>query len=74
VVAAIEAVEAAGRGTVAVFRSEEVGCLGSRACVERGPLPDVSLELHIEQGPPRLAAAGAPLESSPGSPALPAAS
>jgi acetylornithine deacetylase/succinyl-diaminopimelate desuccinylase-like protein len=60
VVAAIEAVERAGRGTVVVFRGEEVGCLGSRARVERGSLPDAFLEVHIEQGP-RLAAADAPL-------------
>jgi acetylornithine deacetylase/succinyl-diaminopimelate desuccinylase-like protein len=61
VVAAIEAVEHAGRGSVAVFRGEEVGCLGSRALVERGgPYPDAFLEVHIEQGA-RLADAGAPL-------------
>jgi allantoate deiminase len=60
VVAAIEAVEHVGRGTVAVFRGEEVGCIGSRARIERGDLPDAFLEVHVEQGP-RLAAAGAPL-------------
>jgi allantoate deiminase len=60
VVAAIEAVERAGRGAVAIFRDEERGCVGSRAFVERGPLPDAFVELHIEQGP-RLAAADAPL-------------
>jgi hydantoinase/carbamoylase family amidase len=60
VVAAIEAVERSHRGTVVVFRGEEVGCIGSRARVERGGLPDVFLEVHIEQGP-RLAAAAAPL-------------
>jgi len=60
VVAAIEAVERAGRGSVAVFRGEEVGCVGSRARVERGGLPDAFLEVHIEQGP-RLADAQAPL-------------
>ena len=61
VVAAIEAVERAGRGTVAIFREEERGCVGSqRALVERGALPEAFLELHIEQGP-RLAAADAPL-------------
>jgi len=60
VVAAIDAVTAAGRGTVAVFRGEEVGCVGSHAlCTER-ELPAVFLELHIEQGPV-LAAAGVPL-------------
>jgi acetylornithine deacetylase/succinyl-diaminopimelate desuccinylase-like protein len=60
VVAAIEAVACGGRGAVAIFRGEEVGCLGSRARVARGPLPEVFLELHVEQGP-RLAAAQAPL-------------
>jgi allantoate deiminase len=60
VVAAIEAVDRTGRGTVAVFRDEERGCAGSRALVARGPLPDAYLELHIEQGP-RLAQAGVPL-------------
>ena len=60
VVAAIEAVERTGRGTVVVFREEERGCVGSRAFVERGPLPDAFVELHIEQGP-RLAGAGAPV-------------
>jgi acetylornithine deacetylase/succinyl-diaminopimelate desuccinylase-like protein len=51
VVAAIEAVERAGAGSVVVFRGEEVGCVGSRALVTRGPLPAAFLELHIEQGP-----------------------
>src|SRR5262245_43971360 len=60
VVAAIEAVERTGRGTVVVFREEERGCVGSRAFVERGPLPDALVELHIEQGP-RLAGLDAPL-------------
>jgi acetylornithine deacetylase/succinyl-diaminopimelate desuccinylase-like protein len=60
VVGAIEAVQQAGRGTVAVFREEERGCVGSRAFVGRGPLPEAFVELHIEQGP-RLAAAGTPL-------------
>jgi allantoate deiminase len=60
VVAAIEAVERAGRGTVVVFRDEERGCAGSRAVTAQGALPDVFLEVHIEQGP-RLADAGAPL-------------
>jgi acetylornithine deacetylase/succinyl-diaminopimelate desuccinylase-like protein len=61
VVAAIEAVERAGRGTVAVFRGEEVGCVGSRALVARhGALPAAFLELHVEQGPV-LESAGAPL-------------
>jgi acetylornithine deacetylase/succinyl-diaminopimelate desuccinylase-like protein len=60
VVAAIEAVERAQRGSVVVFRDEERGCAGSRAIVERGELPDTFLEVHIEQGP-RLADAKAPL-------------
>jgi len=60
VVASIEAVERTGRGSVVVFREEERGCAGSRAFVERGPLPDAFVELHIEQGP-RLAAMEAPL-------------
>ena len=61
VVAAIEAVERVGAGTVVVFRGEEVGCVGSRALVAAdGPLPRAFLELHIEQGPV-LAAADAPL-------------
>jgi acetylornithine deacetylase/succinyl-diaminopimelate desuccinylase-like protein len=51
VVAAIEAVERAGAGSAVVFRGEEVGCVGSRALVTRGPLPAAFLELHIEQGP-----------------------
>jgi acetylornithine deacetylase/succinyl-diaminopimelate desuccinylase-like protein len=60
VVAAIEAVERAGRGSAVVFRGEEVGCVGSRARVARGGLPTAFLEVHNEQGP-RLADAGAPL-------------
>jgi allantoate deiminase len=60
VAAAIEAVERTGRGTAVVFREEERGCVGSRAFVERGPLPEAFVELHIEQGP-RLAAVGAPV-------------
>jgi acetylornithine deacetylase/succinyl-diaminopimelate desuccinylase-like protein len=61
VVAAIEAVAASGYGTVAVFRGEEVGCVGSRALVARGaPLPSAFLELHIEQGP-LLERAGLPV-------------
>jgi len=60
VVAAIEAVEAVGAGSVVAFRGEEVGCIGSRAlCTER-ELPTAFLELHIEQGP-ELALADAPL-------------
>jgi acetylornithine deacetylase/succinyl-diaminopimelate desuccinylase-like protein len=60
VVAAIEAVERSGRGTVVVFRDEERGCAGSRAVAARGGLPAAFLEVHVEQGP-RLADAGAPL-------------
>jgi acetylornithine deacetylase/succinyl-diaminopimelate desuccinylase-like protein len=52
VVAAIEAVGRVGRGSVVVFRGEEVGCVGSRARVASGdPLPRAFLELHVEQGP-----------------------
>jgi acetylornithine deacetylase/succinyl-diaminopimelate desuccinylase-like protein len=36
---------------VAVFRQEEIGCRGSRAFVESGPLPGRFVELHVEQGP-----------------------
>ncbi len=60
VVVAIEAVERVGRGTVAVFRDEERGCVGSTAFVARGELPDCFLEVHVEQGPV-LERAGAPL-------------
>jgi len=61
VVAAIEAVERAGAGSVVVFRGEEVGCVGSRACCGRArELPSTFLELHVEQGPV-LADAGVPL-------------
>ena len=60
VVGAIEAVGRAGRGTVAIFREEERGCVGSHACAVAGPLPGAYVELHIEQGP-RLAVADAPL-------------
>jgi allantoate deiminase len=60
VVAAIEAVERVGRGTVVAFRDEERGCVGSTAFVHRGDLPRTFLELHIEQGPV-LERAGAPL-------------
>ena len=52
VVAAIEAVERVGSGSVVVFRGEEVGCIGSRAlCEDRAALPRAFLELHVEQGP-----------------------
>lgn len=61
VVAAIEAVERTGCGSVIAFRGEEVGCIGSRALVARGdPLPRAFLELHVEQGPV-LAQRGIPL-------------
>lgn len=61
VVAAIEAVERTGCGSVVAFRGEEVGCVGSRALVaRRGALPRAFLELHVEQGP-TLAASDAPL-------------
>lgn len=61
VVAAIEAVERTGCGSVVVFRGEEVGCVGSRALVGRGEgLPRAFLELHVEQGP-ALAERGVPL-------------
>lgn len=61
VVAAIEAAERVGAGTVVVFRGEEVGCVGSRALVAGGAaLPRAFLELHVEQGPV-LADADAPL-------------
>ena len=61
VVAGIEAVARAGRGSVAAFRGEEAGCIGSRAlCAVREPFPSAFLELHVEQGPV-LASAGAPL-------------
>jgi acetylornithine deacetylase/succinyl-diaminopimelate desuccinylase-like protein len=60
VVAGIEAVERAGAGTVVVFRDEERGCVGSTAFVRREELPDVFLEVHVEQGPV-LERQGAPL-------------
>ena len=60
VVAAIEAVEREGCGSVVVFRGEEVGCVGSHDRVRSGDLPAAFLELHVEQGP-ALAAADAPL-------------
>lgn len=60
VLAAIEAVEAAGRGSVVAFRGEEVGCLGSRALCRDDEVPATFLEIHIEQGPV-LAEAGVPL-------------
>jgi allantoate deiminase len=60
VVAAIEAVERVGAGTVVVFRDEERGCVGSSAFIERDELPSCFLEVHVEQGP-ILERAGVPL-------------
>ena len=61
VVAGIEAVSRASRGSVVAFRGEEVGCVGSRAlCASGSELPSAFLELHVEQGPV-LATAGAAL-------------
>ena len=62
VVAGLEAVEALGLPglAVVVFRDEERGCAGSRACVAAGTVPDAYVELHIEQGP-TLLRADAPL-------------
>ena len=48
VVAAVEAVERVGAGSVVVFRGEEVGCIGSRSLVAAGGvLPKAFLELHV---------------------------
>ena len=60
VVAAIEVVEHTACGSVAAFRGEEVGCIGSRALCRHEEVPAAFLELHIEQGP-RLERAGVPL-------------
>jgi allantoate deiminase len=61
VVAAIEAVERVGAGSVVAFRGEEVGCVGSRGLVASGAeLPRAFLELHVEQGP-RLAERDVPV-------------
>ena len=64
VVGGLEAVASAGACArtlaVVVFRDEERGCVGSRAFVERGPLPGRFVEVHVEQGPV-LERAGAPL-------------
>ena len=62
VVAGLEAVEQLGTPglAVVVFRDEERGCAGSRACVAAGTLPGAYVELHIEQGP-TLLRADAPL-------------
>ena len=55
VLAGLEAVERVGRCrrtlTVVAFRDEERGFTGSLARVQRGPLPELYLEAHIEQGP-----------------------
>ena len=63
VLAGIEALERADSSrslAVVAFRDEERGFGGSLARVARGPLPELYLELHIEQGPVLLRA-GAPL-------------
>jgi acetylornithine deacetylase/succinyl-diaminopimelate desuccinylase-like protein len=64
VVVGLEAVVRAGACErtlgVVVFRDEERGCVGSRALVERGPLPGRFVEVHVEQGPV-LERAGSPL-------------
>jgi acetylornithine deacetylase/succinyl-diaminopimelate desuccinylase-like protein len=64
VLAGLEAVERIGRRArtlaVVAFRDEERGFTGSLARVQRGPLPELYLEVHIEQGPV-LDRAGAPL-------------
>jgi allantoate deiminase len=55
VLAGLEAVERIGRRArtlaVVAFRDEERGFTGSLARVQRGPLPELYLEAHIEQGP-----------------------
>ena len=64
VLAGLEAVERIGRRrrtlAVVAFRDEERGFGGSLARVARGPLPELYVELHIEQGPVLLRA-GRPL-------------
>ena len=60
VVAGLEAVTRAGRGSVVAFRDEERGCAGSRARAASGRLPRRYVELHVEQGPVLLEA-GKPL-------------
>ena len=69
VVAGLETVVRLGRRrrtlAVVAFRDEERGCVGSRARVRRGALPEVFLELHHEQGPVSRARA----HRSPSSPA-----
>jgi acetylornithine deacetylase/succinyl-diaminopimelate desuccinylase-like protein len=60
VLAGLEAVERIGRRprtlAVVAFRDEERGFGGSLARVARGPLPEIYVELHIEQGPVLLRA------------------
>ena len=55
VLAGLEAVERIGRRArtlaVVAFRDEERGFTGSLSRVQRGPLPELYLEAHIEQGP-----------------------
>jgi allantoate deiminase len=55
VLAGLEAVERIGRRrrtlAVVAFRDEERGFTGSLARVQHGPLPELYLEAHIEQGP-----------------------
>jgi allantoate deiminase len=53
VLAGLEAVESLGLPGlgVVVFRDEERGCAGSRACAASRVLPDAYVELHVEQGP-----------------------
>jgi allantoate deiminase len=55
VLAGLEAVERIGQRAralaVVAFRDEERGFTGSLARVQRGPLPELYLEAHIEQGP-----------------------
>ena len=64
VLAGLEAIERIGRRrrtlAVAAFRDEERGFGGSLARVAQGPLPELYVELHIEQGP-KLLRAGRPL-------------
>ena len=60
----VAAIEVAARTrvplAVAIFRDEERGCAGSRACAAARALPEAFLELHVEQGPV-LAREGAPV-------------
>ena len=66
VVAAIDAVERMGAGTVVVFRGEEVGCIGSRALVAAGdPLPRRVPRAPRRAGPHACRAAALRSGSSP---------